>query len=27
VMDFGHPQDTEPVIRFVDQVLNPMKGR
>ncbi len=25
VMDFGHPQSTEPVERFVEQVLQPMK--
>lgn len=26
VMDFGHPQSTEPVMRFVEQVLQPMKA-
>ena len=26
VMDFGHPQSTEPVIRFVEQVMQPMKA-
>jgi hypothetical protein len=26
VMDFGHPQSTEPVMRFVEQVLRPMKS-
>ncbi len=26
VMDFGHPQSTEPVLRFVEQVLQPMKA-
>jgi alkanesulfonate monooxygenase SsuD/methylene tetrahydromethanopterin reductase-like flavin-dependent oxidoreductase (luciferase family) len=25
VMDFGHPQSTEPVMRFVEQVMQPMK--
>ena len=26
VMDFGHPQSTEPVLRFVEQVMNPLRG-
>ena len=26
VMDFGHPQSTEPVMRFVEQVMRPMKA-
>jgi alkanesulfonate monooxygenase SsuD/methylene tetrahydromethanopterin reductase-like flavin-dependent oxidoreductase (luciferase family) len=26
VMDFGHPQSTEPVLRFVEQVMQPMKA-
>lgn len=26
VMDFGHPKDTEPIHRFVEQVMTPMKG-
>ena len=26
VMDFGHPQSTEPVMRFVEQVILPMKA-
>ena len=26
VMDFGHPQSTEPVMRFVEQVMQPMKA-
>lgn len=26
VMDFGHPQSTAPVLRFVEQVLEPMKA-
>ena len=26
VMDFGHPQSTEPVMRFVEQVMLPMKA-
>jgi hypothetical protein len=26
VMDFGHPQSTEPLMRFVEQVLQPMKA-
>ena len=25
VLDFGHPQSTEPVYRFVEQVMNPMR--
>ena len=25
VMDFGHPQSTEPVHRFVEQVMHPMR--
>lgn len=25
VMDFGHPQSTDPVMRFVEQVLQPMR--
>ena len=25
VLDFGHPQSTEPVHRFVEQVMNPMR--
>ena len=25
VMDFGHPQSTEPVLRFVEQVMDPMR--
>lgn len=25
VMDFGHPQSTEPVLRFVEQVMQPMR--
>jgi alkanesulfonate monooxygenase SsuD/methylene tetrahydromethanopterin reductase-like flavin-dependent oxidoreductase (luciferase family) len=27
VMDFGHPLSTEPILRFVEQVLTPMKRR
>ena len=27
VMDFGHPTSTEPVLRFIEQVLEPMKAR
>ena len=26
VMDFGHPKSTEPVLRFVEQVMTPMKA-
>ena len=26
VMDFGHPTSTEPVLRFIEQVLRPMKA-
>lgn len=26
VMDFGHPQSTEPVLRFVEQVMRPLRG-
>lgn len=26
VLDFGHPQTTEPVLRFVEQVLTPMRA-
>ncbi len=26
VMDFGHPQSTEPVLRFVEQVLGPLRA-
>jgi alkanesulfonate monooxygenase SsuD/methylene tetrahydromethanopterin reductase-like flavin-dependent oxidoreductase (luciferase family) len=26
VMDFGHPQSTEPVLRFVEQVINPLRA-
>jgi alkanesulfonate monooxygenase SsuD/methylene tetrahydromethanopterin reductase-like flavin-dependent oxidoreductase (luciferase family) len=26
VMDFGHPQSTEPVLRFVEQVMKPLRG-
>ena len=26
VMDFGHPQSTEPVMRFVEQVMQPLKA-
>ena len=26
VMDFGHPQSTAPVLRFVEQVLEPVKA-
>ena len=26
VMDFGHPQSIEPVLRFVEQVMQPMKA-
>jgi alkanesulfonate monooxygenase SsuD/methylene tetrahydromethanopterin reductase-like flavin-dependent oxidoreductase (luciferase family) len=26
VMDFGHPQSTEPVLRFVEQVMTPLRG-
>ena len=25
VMDFGHPQNTEPVLRFVEQVMAPLR--
>jgi alkanesulfonate monooxygenase SsuD/methylene tetrahydromethanopterin reductase-like flavin-dependent oxidoreductase (luciferase family) len=25
VMDFGNPTDTEPILRFVDQVINPLR--
>ena len=24
--DFGHPTSTEPVLRFVEEVMNPMKS-
>ena len=24
--DFGHPTSTEPVLRFVEEVLKPMRG-
>ncbi|MFM8001920.1 MAG: LLM class flavin-dependent oxidoreductase, partial [Actinomycetota bacterium] len=27
VMDFGHPLSTEPVMRFVDEVINSIKNR
>ena len=26
VLDFGHPQSTDPVHRFVEQVMNPMRA-
>lgn len=26
VMDFGHPQNTDPVLRFVEQVMDPLKA-
>ena len=26
VMDFGHPQSTEPVLRFVEQVITPFRA-
>ena len=26
VMDFGHPQTTEPVLRFIEQVMRPMRA-
>jgi alkanesulfonate monooxygenase SsuD/methylene tetrahydromethanopterin reductase-like flavin-dependent oxidoreductase (luciferase family) len=26
VMDFGHPTSTEPVLRFVEQVMNPLRS-
>jgi len=26
VLDFGHPQDPEPVLRFVEQVMKPMRA-
>jgi alkanesulfonate monooxygenase SsuD/methylene tetrahydromethanopterin reductase-like flavin-dependent oxidoreductase (luciferase family) len=26
VMDFGHPLQVEPALRFIEQVINPMKG-
>lgn len=26
VMDFGHPQTTEPVLRFVEQVMTPLRA-
>jgi alkanesulfonate monooxygenase SsuD/methylene tetrahydromethanopterin reductase-like flavin-dependent oxidoreductase (luciferase family) len=26
VMDFGHPQSTEPVLRFVEQVMKPLRA-
>jgi alkanesulfonate monooxygenase SsuD/methylene tetrahydromethanopterin reductase-like flavin-dependent oxidoreductase (luciferase family) len=26
VMDFGHPQSTEPVLRFVEQVMRPLRA-
>lgn len=26
VMDFGHPQDTEPVLRFAEQVIAPLRA-
>ena len=26
VMDFGHPQSTDPVMRFVEQVMTPLRG-
>ena len=26
VMDFGHPQSTEPVMRFVEQVITPLRS-
>ena len=25
VLDFGHPQSTEPVLRFVEQVMTPLR--
>jgi hypothetical protein len=25
VMDFGHPQSTEPVLRFVEEVMAPLR--
>ena len=25
VMDFGHPQSTEPVMRFIEQVMTPLR--
>lgn len=27
IMDFGHPQSTEPVLRFVEQVMSPLRSR
>jgi len=27
VMDFGHPKSTEPVLRFVEQVMQPINGK
>jgi alkanesulfonate monooxygenase SsuD/methylene tetrahydromethanopterin reductase-like flavin-dependent oxidoreductase (luciferase family) len=27
VMDFGHPKSTEPVLRFVEQVMQPISGK
>lgn len=27
VLDFGHPKSTEPVLRFVEQVIQPMKSQ
>ena len=26
VMDFGHPQETDPILRFVEQVMDPMRA-
>jgi hypothetical protein len=26
-MDFGHPKSTEPVLRFVEQVMQPINGK
>lgn len=27
VMDFGHPQSTEPVLRFAEQVIAPLRSQ
>ena len=26
VMDFGNPESTEPILRFAEQVIAPMRG-
>jgi len=27
VMDFGHPKSTEPVLRFIEQVIEPINAK